>query len=79
MTNRYNILNLLLSALVLLLPSCISLEDYETDADRSKTIEFVCRPTSYDGQEVLTKATTVDASAARLGEHTRAVCAKFVA
>lgn len=60
MTNRYNILNLLLSALVLLLPSCISLEDYETDADRSKTIEFVCRPTSYDGQEVLTKATTVD-------------------
>lgn len=60
MTKRYNILNLLLSALVLLLPSCISLEDYETDADRSKTIEFVCRPTSYDGQEVLTKATTVD-------------------
>lgn len=60
MTNRYNILNLLFSALVLLLPSCISLEDYETDADRSKTIEFVCRPTSYDGQEVLTKATTVD-------------------
>lgn len=60
MTNRYKILNLLLSALVLLLPSCISLEDYETDADRSKTIEFVCRPTSYDGQEVLTKATTVD-------------------
>lgn len=60
MTHRYNILNLFLLALVLLLPSCISLEDYEIDADCSDAIEFVCRQTSYDGQAVLTKATSAN-------------------
>ena len=60
MRNKYYILSLFHLPLVFLISSCISLEDYETDVDYSKTVEFVCRPTSYDGREVSTKATTVD-------------------
>lgn len=60
MINRYNILNGFVMMLALLCSSCISTEDYEVNTNHSGTIEFVCRPTSYNGQIINTKAVSVD-------------------
>ena len=59
MTSRNNILSYVLVAIALLtgFSSCISLDEYTPTTEVSGDIEFVVRPTSYNGQVVQTKAT----------------------
>ena len=59
MISRNNILSYVLVAIALLagLSSCISLDEYTPTTEVSGDIEFVARPTSYNGQVVQTKAT----------------------
>lgn len=59
MTSRNNILSYVLVAIALLtgFSSCISLDEYTPKTEVSGDIEFVVRPTSYNGQVVQTKAT----------------------
>lgn len=59
MISRNNILSYVLIAIALLagLSSCMSLDEYTPTTEVSGDIEFVARPTSYNGQVVQTKAT----------------------
>ena len=62
MTNRNNILFYILATIVLLtgLSSCLSKDEVTPSMDVSGDIEFVARPTSYNGHVVANKATSVD-------------------
>lgn len=62
MTSRNNILSYFLITIALLtgFSSCISVDEFTTSANVSGDIEFVVRPTSYNGQVVQTKATSAN-------------------
>lgn len=60
MNSKNNILNFFLMMLVLAgLSACVSRDELAVNGGHSGTIEFVVRPTSYDGKDVQTKAITV--------------------